>query len=84
MLSDAVGLLELAGGGTVCLLTAVVRRVGTMGPRRSPLAESVKSRSLLSLDGTGRRETATFQTEMKASETALKTPVFQVSEDVKN
>ena len=75
MLSDAVGLLELAGGGTVCLLTAVVRWVGTMGPHRSPLAESVKSRSLLSV---------TFQTKMKASETALKTPVFQVGEDVKN
>lgn len=79
-----MGLLELAGGGTVCLLTAVVRRVGTMGPRWSPLAESVKSRSLLSLDGTGRREMVTFQTKMKAGETALKTPVLEVGEDVKN
>lgn len=45
---------------------------------------NVKSRSLLSLDGTGRREMVTFQTKMKAGETALKTPVLEVGEDVKN
>ena len=48
----------------------------------SPLAESVKNRSLPSLNGTGRKEII-FQTKMKASETTLKTPVLQVGKDVK-